>query len=72
MRKNIFSIILIIVGIVLLLIKDVDFTQTSKDDSFRRCMNDIPTESLYSILSDKDPIAAERINRNDKKRIIRR
>ena len=54
------------------IIKDVDFTQTSKDDSFRRCMNDIPTDALYNILSDKDPVSAERINRNDKKRIIRR
>jgi len=54
------------------LICDVDFTQTKGDNSFRDSLNEKSCEELYEMLLSLDKDAAERIHKNDKKRLIRR
>lgn len=56
-------------------IKDLSFTQSAKDDSFREELTRISIEkgkdALFNILKDIDPISAQVIHPNNVKRVIR-
>ena len=54
------------------LLYEVNFTETVKNTALRQELEALPKKDLYSMLQKKDPSSAERINANDKKRIIRR
>ncbi|MBI5701099.1 tRNA (adenosine(37)-N6)-dimethylallyltransferase MiaA [Candidatus Saganbacteria bacterium] len=53
------------------LLEGFQFPIVETNKEVREELESIPTPTLYSQLSEIDPAAAEKINRNDKKRIIR-
>jgi tRNA dimethylallyltransferase len=50
----------------------LDFTETIRDEAYRNELDQLPAEELHSRLAKLDGSAAERIHKNDKKRLIRR
>lgn len=54
------------------LVYDLDFTKQKADASYRQSLRQIPGAELHARLAEKDRHAAERIHKNDTKRIIRR
>lgn len=57
------------------LVKDIDFTETAGDESYRKELETLAkeqgTEVLYDLLKEQDPKAAEEIHAHNTKRIIR-
>lgn len=57
------------------LVRDIDFTETTGDESYRKELETLAeehgTEQLYQMLKERDPKAAEEIHANNEKRIIR-
>ncbi len=57
------------------IIKNLNFTQSIKDDDFRNRMEDLAKEKgfdfVHNMLFEVDPISAEKIHKNNIKRVIR-
>lgn len=53
------------------LLEHYDLPKVEADYAYREEMNKLSKEELYTILQEKDPVSAEKIEKNDRKKIIR-